>query len=423
MHVLKISSEELYVDNTLPSTFELAQANALQNQGIQVGLIAINIPFSIKQLLYSLIKSLFGISKQNKGSILQQIKILINSISIKIGISKSKITFDKIENINVVTHSFIPWNSNLELKSVLANWKKKGLEAYHFYEQKFGAPDIVHAHSRFMFAGFLASLIKKKFYIPFVLTEHSSIFQKKKFAKLQLQVYSEIISESDYLIAVSSNLRSDILATLKDCAPKFDVIPNLLNPIYEKEDFLVKPKNKELFTFINVASFYPVKNHRLLVEAFGKAFKNDRNVKLVFIGSGGLEQECKEYSKQLGLESQLIFLGKCDQEKVKKELDNADAFVLSSNYETFGVSLIEALSRGLPAISTRCGGPNNIINGDNGILVNSNHVGELSEAMINLKKNYLQYNHEKIRQSAISTYGSGIIAQQLINVYSQFVRK
>ena len=79
--------------------------------------------------------------------------------------------------------------------------------------------------------------------------------------------------------------------------------------------------------------------------------------------------------------------------------------VLSSEVETFGVALVEAMTAGLPVIATRCGGPESIVSLETGILVKRNDSVKLAKAMQKIIDNYSIYDPNKIRQIALEEYG------------------
>ena len=103
-------------------------------------------------------------------------------------------------------------------------------------------------------------------------------------------------------------------------------------------------------------------------------------------------------------------------------MSKAHAFVLSSQHETFGVVLIEALAQGLPLIATRCGGPEDIINKDNGLLVPINDVDRLAEAMFSIYNNYEKYDPEKLREHCKEEYSEKSISLKLIEIYQETLR-
>jgi len=103
---------------------------------------------------------------------------------------------------------------------------------------------------------------------------------------------------------------------------------------------------------------------------------------------------------------------------VRTLLHQSDCFVLSSKVETFGVVLIEAMSCGLPVLSTKCGGPESIVTGpDLGLLCDQD---ELSNALHQIAK--AAFNKDRIRNYVMEHFSSGSIASQLKAIYFE-IRK
>jgi glycosyltransferase involved in cell wall biosynthesis len=100
-----------------------------------------------------------------------------------------------------------------------------------------------------------------------------------------------------------------------------------------------------------------------------------------------------------------------------KQLQHSDAFVLSSNYETFGVVLVEAMSCGLPVVSTKCGGPESIIVNENlGLLVEPT-AKALAEGMQKMVQTH--YDNTVIRNFAIENFSEKVISEKLIDIYKK----
>ena len=100
-----------------------------------------------------------------------------------------------------------------------------------------------------------------------------------------------------------------------------------------------------------------------------------------------------------------------------------NAFVLASLHETFGVVYIEALASGKPVIGTYNGGAEDIINDNNGLLVNKNDIKALGDAMVYLSDNISSYDKEKIRKECVDRFSKDKIINEVINVYSTILRK
>ena len=95
--------------------------------------------------------------------------------------------------------------------------------------------------------------------------------------------------------------------------------------------------------------------------------------------------------------------------------------MLSSDIETFGVVCIEAMALGVPVIATSCGGPEEFINDGNGILVNSNDVKELADAMIRMHDHRNDFDRKSIANECKIKFAPDVIAGQLVQVFEQTI--
>ena len=134
----------------------------------------------------------------------------------------------------------------------------------------------------------------------------------------------------------------------------------------------MNPEFQELFSFpvvINVARLEEQKGQEYLIRSFVRIKKEIPLTKLVILGEGHLEHKLRDLAKGLGLEQDVVFLGW--QKNPFKFLAYSKVFVLSSLWEGFPNTLLEAMALGLPVISTDCpSGPNEIIkHGENGFLI------------------------------------------------------
>ena len=132
----------------------------------------------------------------------------------------------------------------------------------------------------------------------------------------------------------------------------------------------------------------PVKNHRMLIEAFSIFAKDHPDYTLDIYGQGSLEEELKRYTVELGIQKKVVFHGFC--RNVKEIIRDSSMFILSSNYEGVSNSMIEALAMGVPVIATDCpiGGSRTYIHdGENGLLVPVGNADRMAEAMSKLSEN------------------------------------
>lgn len=139
------------------------------------------------------------------------------------------------------------------------------------------------------------------------------------------------------------------------------------------------------FVAVHAGRFSPQKNQMLLLEAFSR-FRN-RPAELWMLGEGDLANDLKERARQLGIRSQVRWLG--FQANPYAFFCSADAFVLSSNHEGLPNVLIEAMICGTPVVSTRCPyGPEELIeDGVNGRLTPVGNAQALADALEMLASN------------------------------------
>ena len=100
---------------------------------------------------------------------------------------------------------------------------------------------------------------------------------------------------------------------------------------------------------------------------------------------------------------------------------SANALVLPSEFETFGVVLIEALATGIPVIATRCGGPEEFVTPAEGVLINRGDETELTRAMISIRTR--AFRPQRLASSAAARFGYDVIARQLCEVYQRAVER
>lgn len=153
------------------------------------------------------------------------------------------------------------------------------------------------------------------------------------------------------------------------------IIPN---PI--KDEFLEIVEREKQDIIINTGRLVPQKNQKMLISAFAETTKQNDNYKLKIFGEGPLKESLQQQIDELGIGKKVELCGV--SKNIKKELEQAKVFVLSSDFEGMPNALIEAMATGLACISTDCpcGGPRELIeDGKNGILIPKNNKQVLQE--------------------------------------------
>ena len=312
---------------------------------------------------------------------------------------------DGLRTYRYKNYNFLPKNSKM-----FSVFNKMLEKLYKEKVEKEGKIDLIHCQSSF-WAGISAAYIAKKYNIPLVITEHSSL----KTAVYIKDSYKPFIRDSylsaDVLIAVGNGLRQEMneFSGRKD----IKVIHNLI-PV---ENFYISRKRNNEFTFFSLAFLEGEKGIDILIKAFSKYFKNT-NTKLVIGGEGSQKEALINLTKELNIEKQIKFLGGLSREEVSEQMSLCDVFVLPSKYETFGVVYIEALASGKPVIGAFNGGAEDIINKENGLIVKVNDVDDLGLAMKSIIKNIDSYKPEEIREECIKRFSKKKIINEILEVYN-----
>ena len=191
-------------------------------------------------------------------------------------------------------------------------------------------------------------------------------------------------------------------------------IPNYIDENYF---YPIKKLENSTFTFFTLCLMNAQKGIDILLKAIKIIKDQNLNVKFKIGGYGPLLNKYINYSKKLELDNIIEWLGPLNQEQAKKEFQECDCFVLPSRHESFGIVYIEALACGIPIIATKCGGPEEIVNDYNGILIEVDNISSLVNAIKYMILNKKKYKAEIIRQDFLDRYSSKGTCKKIINLY------
>ena len=174
---------------------------------------------------------------------------------------------------------------------------------------------------------------------------------------------------------------------------------------------------KDVVVFLSVGALVPKKGHRVLIEAFSKLSSNSV---LCIAGQGELSKDLKAHAERYGVSSRVQFLGgRRDMEQI---YPLADVFVLPSHWEGMPNVMLEAMASGLAVIATRVGGVPEILNENNGIIVEPGAVDELTLRMKELSQDSprMQRLGQKARES-VSNMTWGKHVDSLLSISGRMV--
>ena len=207
--------------------------------------------------------------------------------------------------------------------------------------------------------GLLALWLKRRFAIPYVIIEHWSGYlpengQFRQMSSLQKRFYQRIASQAEMILTVSQALQRAMQSNgIK--AKSWGAIDNVVDEFFKLSSFSSQHSEKK--TLLHVSCFdEKAKNVKGLLRAAKMLSERRQDWSLVLVGTGIDYRDVRAYADALEIpEGLLCWTGELTPEQVAEQMHRADALVLSSRYETYGVVLAEAATARLPILSTPVG--------------------------------------------------------------------
>jgi len=223
--------------------------------------------------------------------------------------------------------------------------------------------------------------------IPYRMPETVS----ERYLKIFSESIPNIVNGTNGIITVSNYSKNDILKTFDFPEEKIFVTPLASEPIYKPLDKLIcKNIVKKKYSIsedyiLYVGGFSPRKNIPGLIKAFSKlSYKNKHCIKLVIAGTKGQSYDnYQKLTEKLGISNKVVFPGFIPTIDLPFLYNAANLFVYPSFYEGFGLPPLEAMSCGIPIISSNLTSIPEVV-GSSGILVDPHNIGEIATAMNNV---------------------------------------
>jgi N-acetyl-alpha-D-glucosaminyl L-malate synthase BshA len=280
---------------------------------------------------------------------------------------------------------------------------------------------IPHASAAFMAKQILA---KEGKHIPVITTLHGTDITLVGRDKTYAPVVAFSINQSDSITAVSKNLRDETFKTF--CIEKdIEVIYNFVDvkrfarkPIdaFRK---VIAPNGERIL--LHASNFRKIKRVQDVVKVFNEVQKHIP-AKLLFVGDGPERSTAEDLARELNISDEIRFVGK--QEQMEDILAIADLFLLTSDYESFGLAALEAMAAGVPVVSTNAGGLTEInINGETGYMANVGDVVTMSQQSLAILKDDKTLKGFKERAAAhAKKFDIHTIVPQYEKLYEQFLQ-
>jgi len=169
----------------------------------------------------------------------------------------------------------------------------------------------------------------------------------------------------------------------------------------------------------------PRKNVRLLIEAYARLYdQRDDPPRLVLAGRSAPSDEVWDRAAALGVRDAVMFHGDVSQDELAELYRNAALYVVSSDEEGLGLTILEAMSSGRPVVSTACGGPSTtVLDGETGHLVPVGDVEALADAMQDVLSNPERANKmgRRGRERVEEHFSKEATGKRFLEVYDQLL--
>ena len=279
---------------------------------------------------------------------------------------------------------------------------------------------IPHASAAFMAQKILEKAVGRK--IPFITTLHGTDITLVGRDKTYGPVVAFSINESDAITAVSGNLRDETLKTFSIDKP-IEVIHNFVDVRrFQRKAIdafrkVIAPGGEKIL--LHASNFRKIKRVEDVVRIFAEV-RRKIPAKLLMVGDGPERHMAEAMCRETGYCEDIRFVGK--QEQIEDILAISDLFILPSEYESFGLSALEAMAAGVPVISTDVGGlPEIIIQGVTGFMGRVGDVEAMSGHAVQLLSDEAFYQQVSAQAKAqAKKFDLQVIVPQYEAIYDRF---
>ena len=292
----------------------------------------------------------------------------------------------------------------------LSSWAYLPFWIRNFVFLLFRKYDLIHAHYGFHSA-LLATIVKRK---PVVITFHGSdVLKEPSRNKIYRKLQEFVVSRSDYIIAVSDEVRNVLVSSLGADPSKISVISCGVDTLI----FAPQPKmdirsQLEIGRDQKVVLFIGRLDHNKGIDIISECARRMPNVSFVLVGVGPLRADAENCR----------CVGACPNSEIPVWTNAADVLLLPSRSEGSPVVLKEALSCGVPVVASKIGGiPELVKDGETGYLVEAEDVDMFEERLRKLLDNPQKRRQmgQKGREHMMENYDSRNIAQRIKQVYEK----
>lgn len=301
-------------------------------------------------------------------------------------------------------------------------WVRCALRLASAYRERHGRPDLIHAQS-LLWAGVAARRIAAAWSVPYVVTEHRGRFVQGGPARLvKAAARDDLVAAlraSAGVTAVSTALARGLKELAGPPELPVEVIPNMVDTTF----FTLPPAARPTTGFhcVMIANLSPAKGGDVLLRAFASLVSELPEATLTICGDGPAGAALRRQAAALDGADRVRFTGALGRPALRELLWTAHCLVLPTLFESFGLVLAEAMATGLPVVSTRAGGPEDIVTPAVGFLVEPGDSAALAAALRAVHARRDAWDQRRIRAAASERYSRPAVAERIAGAYERAV--
>ncbi len=228
-------------------------------------------------------------------------------------------------------------------------------------------------------------------------------------------VFAAIWKKAAALVAPSEGLKNRALKFLPSAA--IEVIPNGVE--LERFGPAETARKAEILRLLAVGRLSVTKRMEILIDAVEIMHRAGCEVHLTMVGGGQLLQKLKQIVSKKNLDSIIEFTGRTDAEDMPQVYRKSDIFISASCTEGMSNAMLEAMASGLPIITTRCEGVDELI-ADNGLVVENANAEEIAKAVKTLADDRQLYKQMSLAaRSHAEKFTWGRVAEKYLALYER----
>lgn len=311
--------------------------------------------------------------------------------------------------------SSTPWQRLHEIFTTI-------LLIYVLFKKKANKFNIIHIHIAYplLVHYWILKLIIKK---PILISEHWSAYHYNFYLdhdNKNLNPIKSVFRNRLPLITVSKSLLNDINRFSGTYQVSSSIIPNFIDNVFFSSEILKNLQTSPTFFTVNL--WRDIKNPFSMLKAFALLSSSGYNFNLIIGGYGPLLEKMVDYVNSTSLAHHTQFLGKMDSNQIYESLKISDAYLFSSEYETFSVACAQALCTGTPLIGPMIDAISEYATPLDWKVVEQNDVNNWHSALVSFIENRFNYNHDDIATRARSRFNKNKLKSQYIDLVNKLIK-